>query len=197
MEAVLAALADVLWPGLFVGGGLLHVWMLCVERRRARDRRAVAEAAGLASVRTFPASTVTGVHGRLGVRMESFTTLRSGTHVVIEGVARGFQLRREDRSGPAPPDALRTGDPPFDAAIVLYGPVLLLRALFDAETRALARDLCELDIRMAVRFGELVVDLPEPLSLRSRPARRRGRCLSPVARWGSSPSWSRPMDACR
>ena len=168
MVAVLAALAGLLWPGLLAGSGLFYVWRLIIEQRRAGDRRAVAERVGLASVRAFPASTVTGTHGRLGVRMQSFATLRSGTRVVIEGVARGFQLRREDRSEPAPPDAVRIGDPPFDAAIVLAGPVPLVRALFDAETRALARDLCGLGLWWAVRFGELVVDLPEPLGLRSR-----------------------------
>ena len=115
-------------------------------RRLGDARRALAESCGVTGIAVTARGVLTGRHGSLSLRLASYVyRRRRGTQVTIQGVAPDVTITPTgvfDRVAQVlgSTDA-RTGDPAFDARVVVYGSVATTRALLDAATRARLQDL--------------------------------------------------------
>jgi HEAT repeats len=86
----------------------------------------------------------------------------------VEGLASGIYLRPAAELPGDPGPDFEIGDAELDALLVLGGSTVVLRALFDEQTRSLAREVCRLDGSVAVKFGELIAHFEESLWRRPR-----------------------------
>jgi hypothetical protein len=125
--------------------GLVAGCALAFTRRRwqrlANVRRVLAEACGVTGIAVTARGVLTGQHGGLALRLASYLyRQRRGTQVMIQGVAPDVTIAPVgvfDRVAHVLGSAdAKTGDPAFDARVVLHGPLVTTRALLDAPTRA-------------------------------------------------------------
>jgi hypothetical protein len=151
--------------GLLLGG---IAWHRADHRRRIAARRNVASACDLADVALDASGTLTGRKGRLGVTMRACrdgSRIGRGTRIQIEGLMPDLRLSRAGVGGRLwrmlGARDLGVGDPPFDSMVLLQGPALEVRALFDATTRAAARTALEAFASLRVEGGQLTADSDE------------------------------------
>jgi hypothetical protein len=135
------------WAGLITAGVLASMAFTRRQWRRLGEaRRILAEACGVTGIEVTSRGVLTGRHGALALRLASYVhRRRRGTEVMIQGIAPGVTIaplgafdRVAQVLGSTDP---KTGDPAFDARVVLHGPVATTRALLDAPTRAGIRDV--------------------------------------------------------
>jgi hypothetical protein len=166
------------------------------DMREREAWSAAAEKAGLQDVtvgtflprlaRAFWATgLLTGRAGAHRVRLETYSRTKleegsgirdCGLRLVVEG-ASGITLRAETDVGTGEralgDREVEIGDAGFDREVNVHGPEEVLRAVLDADTRVLVRQLLSgnvplagsarmhLEARVAVRDGELVVEVPD------------------------------------
>lgn len=148
MEGVFGVMAAAL------AGSIAYLIAWGRAQSRARWWRDAATAAGLSNVQvtTFLGvdSELTGVLGALRVKVESYRRGRHehGTRIVIGGFRHGeyaLSVRAEGVTSAIEKSVgereIELGDPVFDEAAFVRGAPALIRALFDAETRAILRPL--------------------------------------------------------
>jgi HEAT repeat protein len=135
--------------------------------RVATRQRLLAEDAGLQALQQS-GTAVRGAYDGLSVAITSRGLIRSGTRVRVEGLASGIDVRRAADRPDGPWSDYEIGDAELDALLVLGGSTVLLRALFDEQTRVLAREVCRLDGSVAVAYGELIACFEEPVWRRPR-----------------------------
>ena len=163
--------------GIVLAGlaGLSVLGTTSASRRRKRQAgrlEAVAEigvALDLVDV-TMDGTDIEGRRGGLRIRIETSTTarVRPVGRLIVRGLAQGLSMQRDsllarvEQARGAPP--VETGDEPFDQALYVRGQPLVVRALLDAETRALSlAALCGRalgrDATVAVAGGLLIAEL--------------------------------------
>jgi hypothetical protein len=153
------------WLGLAAAAGLVAggvAWHRSGKRSRIAARRDLASACGLTEVAVDGFGTLTGRKGPLDVTLHSYWERGRGTRVEIRGLLADLWLAR---AGPGQrvwralgARDLEVGDPAFDPAVLLRGPVLEVRALCDATTRSAARTALEAFASLKVEGGRLTVD---------------------------------------
>jgi HEAT repeat protein len=151
--------------GLAVGtsllaGGLAH--SRSAKRRRIAALRDLSSACGLTEVAVDERGTLTGRKGALEVTVRRHLEGRSGTGVSVGGLFADLSLARPGLGQRVfrvlgAPD-LEIGDPPFDSAVLLQGPPLEVRALFDATTRTAARTALAQVASLKVEGGRMTAD---------------------------------------
>lgn len=142
------------------------------RRGRAAGLRTVAARAGVKDLRIDRGGTLTGRRGQLVVRIRgTIGFARTAVHVVVSGVWADLRLSKpEGPWGWARASGLRDlelGDPDLDPRIVLDGPPLGTRALFDAVTREKTREVMGIEAAIRVESGELSVAFQEAVGTAS------------------------------
>lgn len=157
---------------LVLGGVAWHWWRKGPGVAASSPWRIAAEACKLTGLmETW--NSLEGRSGRLRVRFERYAQdeNQSGTRIVVDGVLLSpdeLTLRRESL-GTALGKKLgareiELGDWTFDSEFYLQGPVVLVRAIFDAETRRLVRSLLVDGGDVEVSGSELRIDIPDSVS---------------------------------
>jgi HEAT repeat protein len=150
--------------GLILGGVAYH---RSDKRRRIAARRKVASACGLTDIAVDERGTLTGRKGQLVVTMCNHDWDEGGigglgTRFAIEGLLPDLRLARAGLGQrlwrALGSRALELGDPVFDSAALVQGPLLEVRALFDATTRSAARTALEAFASLRVESGRLTAD---------------------------------------
>jgi hypothetical protein len=144
-----------------IAGGI--AWQRADNRRRIAARRNVASACELAEVAVDESGALTGRKGRLKVTLRGYRDrARIGTRIAIEGLMPDLRLARagvgERLWRALGASDLDVGDPAFDSMVVLQGPTLEVRSLFDGTTRAVARTALEAFASLRVEGGQLTAD---------------------------------------
>jgi hypothetical protein len=162
--------------GLAAGASLLAggvAYYRSGQRHRIAARRAVASAGGLTQVAVDEWGTLTGRKGQLDVTISGYGDEGgSGARVVIGGALPDLWLARVGPGGrlwrALGPRDLEVGDPAFDSAVLLQGPPLEVRALFDATTRTAARAALGRFASLKVESGRLTAACDEAVGSGSR-----------------------------
>jgi HEAT repeat protein len=142
---------------------------LAQRRGRAAGLRTVAARAGVKDLRIDRGGTLTGRRGHLVVRIRgTLGFARTAVHVLVSGL--WADLRMSKPEGPwgwSPASGLELGDPDLDPRILLAGPPLGTRALFDAVTREKTREVMGIEPAIRVEGGELSVAFQESVGTAS------------------------------
>jgi hypothetical protein len=132
------------------------------KRRRIAALRDVASACGLTEVAVDGRGTLTGRKGQLDVTVRGdLEEGGSGPRVSIGGLLPDLCLARPglgQRVFRVGARDLEIGDPLLDSAVLLQGPPLEVRALFDATTRTAARTALARLASLKVEGGRMTAD---------------------------------------
>jgi HEAT repeat protein len=166
-------MGELLVMAMVAGAIAVGAWVLAGQRsvRRTAWRQA-ALCCGLADIDVT--QVLTGRAGRLLVRLEPGQPEMQElprTRITIDGRADDLVEMSVQAAGRATAfqrkTALKTGDPDFDARIVVSGPSLQVEAVLDEETRGSIRELIE-QLDLEVAFGMLRALVPEAAGLDRR-----------------------------
>jgi hypothetical protein len=157
---------------LVVGLGVALSALVVQESRKARERRRretrsrVALACGLTRIQRRHDGDVTGLHGTLGVRIETVRDeLQGTTRVTIDGIVRNVQIVPAGRGGTADlvfgDRDVTVGDPFFDADLVVQGPPVSVRGLFGAYARERARAVFAMHAKVRIGGGALSAEFED------------------------------------
>jgi hypothetical protein len=137
--------------GVLAVGVSVAAFVAVQERRRERTRvawRAVARTWGFGVARADERGVLTAIRGPLGIRVKALRRgplrRRWGTRLVVAGLSDELvveSVRRLSLVDRLAGTRLPTGDAAFDAAVFVAGRPAVVRAVFDHETRRLARAL--------------------------------------------------------
>lgn len=146
-----------------LAGGI--AWRRADKRRLLAARRNLAAACDLAEVALDDSGTLTGRKGQLDVTMRGYRDrgrIGAGTRVSIGGLMPDLRLARaglgERLWRALGARDLELGDPVLDSMVLLQGPALEVRALFDATTRTAARTALEAFASLRIERGQIAAD---------------------------------------